>query len=110
MLWRVARTHPRDRSSGRGWRTLRLGLSLRLLRWGLRQVFLQEGLKQNDDQKSGRKHQQQPAVHPGFLLRILKFCQSSFSVTANFSLAATSRSLRIAADLYRIVSPPRKRM
>src|ERR1700687_1394696 len=53
-------------------------LALRFRR-RLRPIFLQQRLEKHDDQDRQRKHHQQPALHPGFLLRIIKFRQISRS-------------------------------
>src|SRR6202035_1389044 len=79
----------------------RLGGAL-LLRRRLRPVLLQKRLKQHDDQERQRKDDQQPALHPGFLLRIVKFCQissssflrQSFPITALLSDANSFRRFR----------------
>jgi len=84
-----------------------------LLHWRRRslwQVLLQQGLKQQDDEERECEHQQEPAVQPGFLLRIFELCQSYSSMTANSGRATTSRSAGIAGHLHRIISSTRKRM
>ena len=86
----LARTRRRNRNlrrQRRGCLSRRLGRRRSLgYRCGrLRQILLQQGLKQNDDQECEREHQQQPALHAGFLLRIVEFRQIRYSVTAQLA-------------------------
>src|SRR5437868_13294357 len=74
----------RRRGCGRLGGRLSWRLSLRSWSGWLRQIFLQHGLKQNDHQECERKNQEQSTLHAGILLRIGKFWQDRYSVTAQF--------------------------
>jgi hypothetical protein len=57
-------------------------------------------LKQNDDQECEREHQQQPALHPGILLRIVEFRQIRYSVTAQLAGGALVKDTPYLSDLF----------
>src|SRR4029077_15205143 len=55
---------------------LRLRLNFGRRRRGLlRKIFLEQGLRQRNHQKGQREHQQEPTLHAGILLGILKVWQ-----------------------------------